>query len=460
MNEVIVKYLNSLGISCNKKARNIIEDADNWYSNEKIEGFHNRESVQGIKYELSRLNFAKRCCADDANLCEVIEVNAGKNEVQNEYVNKILRDNRFDSMFREQLELMSAQGTVGCYICLEDAEIYEDGSIKGGRLVLNYVDAKCIIPVTVKNGEIVEVCFAGEHMEKGEKRYTLVIFQKKDGRYVESTHTLDEAGKVIEEPRYMQLGEVKPFSTLKTAEVNNIKGMHGYGLPKIFNAVPHLKSLELCYNVLFGDLDKGEKLVLINEALCEFDRSGKPITPNKQAKSTFVMMDKNAMQPGSMVHEINPEIRIETVRNTFETLLSLLSMQFGYGSRRYTFENNQIMTATEYVGSKQEQLQELNKQRYACTTYIQEIVRAIEWFSNTFHGSSWDLEEEVKVAYDDSYVTDKETERERKRNDALSFDIPQLKIWYLMDAYNLTEDEVKKLVEETMPVQPEEEKED
>ena len=59
----------------------------------------------------------------------------------------------------------------------------------------------------------------------------------------------------------------------------------------------------------------------------------------------------------------------------------------------------------------------------------------------------WNLEEEVTVTYDDSYVIDKETERERKRTDALSFDIPELKIWYLMDAYNLTEGEAKKLVE-------------
>ncbi len=37
---------------------------------------------------------------------------------------------------------------------------------------------------------------------------------------------------------------------------------------------------------------------------------------------------------------------------------------------------------------------------------------------------------------------------ERKRNDALSFDIPKLAVWYLMDAYNLTEEEAAQLVEE------------
>ena len=53
------------------------------------------------------------------------------------------------------------------------------------------------------------------------------------------------------------------------------------------------------------------------------------------------------------------------------------------------------------------------------------------------------------MEFDDSYITDRASELERKRNDALSFDIPMLKVWYLMDAYNLAEDEAKKLVFES-----------
>ena len=59
--------------------------------------------------------------------------------------------------------------------------------------------------------------------------------------------------------------------------------------------------------------------------------------------------------------------------------------------------------------------------------------------------------------FDDSYITDKEAELERKRNDALSFDIPELKIWYLMDAYSITEEEARAMVEAK---QEEEQKQD
>ena len=70
------------------------------------------------------------------------------------------------------------------------------------------------------------------------------------------------------------------------------------------------------------------------------------------------------------------------------------------------------------------------------------------WFANTFQNKSFDLNQEILVDFDDSYIIDREAELERKRNDALSFDIPKLTVWYLMEAYSLTEEEAQKLVDE------------
>ena len=91
-------------------------------------------------------------------------------------------------------------------------------------------------------------------------------------------------------------------------------------------------------------------------------------------------------------------------------------------------------------------MQELNRQRQEATRYIQDICRAVMWFANTFQGKSFNLDQDILVDFDDSYITDKEAELERKRNDAMSFDIPELTVWYLMDAYSLTEQEARALV--------------
>ena len=428
----------------------MIKLCDDWYSNREME-FHRRHTVQGEDYRLHRMNFAKRCCADDANLCEVVEINASKVKEQHEYVRKVLDRSNFDTMYRRQLEKVSANGTVACYVRIDNVQFLSNGRTKGGEIKLNYVDADCYIPLTVENDIITEAAFSGSSLVRGKKRTTLVLFRIDErGNYISDTHIFDEYGNELKDQQItVNLGDVKPFAVMRTAEVNNFDNMEGYGFPKVLNSIPVFEGLDLCYNILFGDLDKGEKLLLINEALCKFDNSGKPITPNEQIKKTFVMLGEKLPEEDEIYHEYNPEIRVEQITKVFELLLSLLSMSFGYGTKKYTFENGQITTATEYIGQKQDQMQDLNRQRFEASQYIKDIVRAVLWYSNTFLGSSWNVDDEITVDYDDSYITDKEAERERKRNDALSFDIPQLKVWYFMDAYSLSENEAQKLLSQS-----------
>lgn len=446
MEGCVKTFLEKKGYHVNTKAAEIIQICDDWYSNRRIKGFHDRRTIQGVEYELSRLNFAKRCCSDDANLCEILEINAGVGE-QAEAVNALLSANQFNTQYRKQLEKTSADGTVACYVRLDRAVLYDDNKVRGGRIRLNYVEADCFIPLTVENDIVTEAAFSGSSLKKGKKQTTLVMFMLDErSAYTAETHIFDEMGHELKELEVtLLLGDVKPFAVMRNAEVNNLDDMEGFGLPKLLNAIPMLKAIDLCYNVLYSDLDKSEKILLVNEVLCEFGKDGKPaLTPEQ--KKLFVLLGEKLPKDKELIQEYNPEIRIDQITKAFELALSILSMSFGYGTKKYSFENGQITTATEYIGERQDQMQELNRQRQEAIRYIQDICKAVMWFSNTFNNTGYDLKTEVLVDFDDSYITDKETELERKRNDAISFEIPKLLIWYLMDAYSLTEEEASALV--------------
>lgn len=446
MENCVKDLLQKKGYKVNEDALSVIRECDDWYANRPILEFHNRKTVQGQVYDLERMNFAKRCCSDDANLCEVVEINAGEGE-QGEVVRKILEKNRFDTQYRRQLERVPANGTVACYIRLDNATIYDDGHANGGEIRLNYVDAMGFMPLTVENGDIVEAACSGNTIVNGKKQTMLVIFLKKDGLYKAETHIFDEYGKELEErTMVLSLGDVKPFAVMRNAEVNNLDNMDGYGLPKLLGAIPVLKALDLAFNVLFRDLDKADKLILINELLCHFGKNGEVMTPNEQAKKLFVLLGEKLPDQKELIQEYNPSIRIEELTKTIELLLSLLSMIFGYGTKKYSFENGNITTATEYIGERQDQLQELNRQRKEAEDYIKDICRAVLWFENTFHGKTYNLDEEVMIDFDDSYITDKEAELERKRNDAVTFEIKELLEWYLQDAYNVTPEEAAAMI--------------
>ena len=455
MKDCAKAYLEKMGYSVNTNALGIIKVCDDWYSNRIITDFHKRKNLNGVEYELRRMNFAKRCCADDANLCEIISVSPEKESASTEFINQLLTGNRFDVRYREQLEKTSATGTVGAYIYLSGADYMKDAdgniSAKGGKIRINYVDADCIIPLTVDNNLVTECAFCATNLARGKEKTTLVIFTKEQERYKAETVVFDELGNKVEaESVSIQLGDVKPFAIMQNAEVNNLDDMNGYGLPKVYNSIPFFMAVDLCYNLLYGDLGKGDKQVFINELLAciQKDKNGNPyLTP--QQKEVFILLGQDGgklPEEKTLVQEYNAEIRIEQITKAFELVLSLLSMSFGYGTKKYTFENGRITTATEYMGTKQDSVQELNKQRKQATDYITDIIHAAMWFSNTFLSSSYDVSEQLSIEFDDSYIIDKESELERKRSDALSFDIPQLTIWYLMDAYNISEEEATAMV--------------
>lgn len=451
-------YLEKLGYSVNGYALGIIEKCQAWYENEIIDDFHKRKNLNNVDYELNRMNFAKRCCADDANLCEIVSVAPEKESDAQKFVEDILSHNRFDVQYREQLELVSATGTVGAYIYLKNAEYlkHPDGSVvaRNGKICINYLDADCIVPLTVENKLITECAFCATNTFRGKEKTMLVIFViGEDGRYRADTVVFDKVGRRMDaECGSLQLGDVKPFAILQNAEVNNLRNMTGYGLPKLYNAIPILKAADLCYNLLYGDIDKGQKLVFLNELLAciQHDENGRAyLTP--QQKEVFILLGGNEGKlptEKTLVQEYNPEIRIDAITKVFELVLSLLSMSFGYGTKKYSFENGKIVTATEYIGERQDSMQELNKQRKQASAYIEDIVHAAMWFSNSFCGTAYNLAEPLSIEFDDSYIEDKQAKLESMRADALSFgDIPILKVWYLMERYNIPEKEAMKYIQ-------------
>ena len=179
--------MNKQGYSINEEALQYIELTNEWYTNTE-KTFHNAKTVAGEQYDLERTNFAKRLCADDANLIEIVEINASKNDSDNNIINDILNQNNFIKMYRKQVEQMSANGTVGAYIRVEDADIYEDNTFRNGKIKIEYCDSLNIVPLTVVNNNIVECAFTGNDIENQKKIYFCHVYSKR--RYLLCTFIL------------------------------------------------------------------------------------------------------------------------------------------------------------------------------------------------------------------------------------------------------------------------------
>ena len=445
MNEHVRAYIKAKGYEINETAQAIICEADDWYRMRETEA-HTRYTVNGSKKKLVRMGFAKRAAADDANLCEVIEINVG--DAANETVQTVLAGSRFDTQYRKQLEETSAEGTTACYVRLVDADIMTDGQTRGGDIRLNYVSAPGFLPLTVENDDVTEAAFWGDSYQGTKKKTTLVICTRDPDTklYQYETVVFEKDGR-HDPADIVTLGEVKPFAVMHTAEVNSIDGMKGYGYPKVYGSIPVFLGLDAAFTALFGDIDMSESLTFINEKLCGFDETGTPIPPNEAQKKRFVFLGDKLPEEKSLIQTEQPDIRIQTFKDTVEMLLGIMSTKFGFGTRRYKFDSNEIQTATEFIGERQDMMQELNKQRYQAIQYIRDIVRAVIWFANTYQGAG--LPEltgnDIKIEFDDSYIESKADRLENYRQDALNnLGGVYVRMKYLKEKHNLSDEDAAK----------------
>lgn len=436
-------YLKSKGYEINDFAQSIISEAGDWYRLKET-GEHKKFNLNLQPYSLPRMGFAKRAAADDANLCEVIEINPGESAAA--FIDDFMRDNQFTAQYRKQLELMSAEGTVACYVYLKDSELYEDGFARGGDIRLAYVEATGFLPVTIENDDITEAAFWGETIEKGKKKTVLVIFTLDGENYVCETVIFGDGAP---ESTVIRLGPVKPFAVMRNAEINSISDMQGYGFPKVYANIPLFYNLDAAFGAFFTDIEKSEAITFINEQLVDFDEDLKPISQSDERKKRFVFLGEGLPDSKTLIHNEQPNVRIDQFRQSIEMLLDMLSVKFGFGTKRYSFKNGQVQTATEYIGERQDMLLELNKQRDESRQYIDGIVRAVLWFSNTFKGTSFPLDDAVCVEFDDSYIEDRAGKLETYRQDALSgLGGMHTRALYLQEMYNLDEDEAAKWAED------------
>lgn len=449
MTEAVRRELAQRGYRINEEAYRVIGECDDWYRARQTQ-LHHRVSVGGAHYELVRMGFGRRMAMDEANLCEVVEINPGKEAFG--FINGVLAENRFQSEYRKQLELTAAEGTAACFVRMEGADEYADGSFGGGRIALSYVEAGCYAPLTVIGGEVVEAAFWGADTVGTKEIVRLVICTRgEEGRYRYSVREYDAQGREREEAaQEIELGFVKPFAVLQTADVNTIDGMQGFGYPKLHGVIPILAGLDAAYTALMGDIDTAEKITLINEQLCKFDGQGNPIAPNEQMKRRFVLLGEKLPEQNELVHEITPAIRVEQFKGVIELLLGMLTRQFGYGSRRYSLgESGELMTATQYIGERHDMLQELNRQRMAAREYICGIVKAIAWFGREYLGVELEEDVEAEIEFDDSYITNQGERMAQMRQDVLDgIGGRFVRKEYLKARYNLTDGEAEEWAKE------------
>lgn len=468
--EVIFEYLQKRGY--NNISKSYYSHINKWIDIWKGKAeWLDIKTVDNNQYPMYSLGMGKRVCEDLSNIItsEPFTITAKTN-------NEILQDNLIKTNILDKLpeaiEVMGYTGTVGTIARIKKAKLVkEKGNTsleKTKETKIQTIDVKAnqIIPLTIEYGKIVNCAFVSEQKrvinnkltdiyymelhELREKGYQITnkFFIKEDGTEIKVDGTIET---------YNTLSDVPLFSLCKINRVNPIENNNGLGISLFGDSIDQLTILDLVYNNFGMDFKLGQKLMLINKKLTRIeneeyeDEEGniktkqRIIYPSDIRKQQFMQIDNAIMDDGNekpYIFEYNPDLRVGDNREGVQFALDNLSFKVGYGTHYYSFENGNIVTATEAVLSNRDYVNNGRKNRKAVNEYLKGICRALLLCEKMLGNSEIDESQEINIPDVDGFLEDDSTIRERAKED-VSMGLMSKKR-YLMKVYGMNEKEALK----------------
>jgi len=373
-----------------------------WYEG-KVKSFHEYRQYNG-KRVLTRtrksLSMAKRVCEDWADLIfnEKLEIALSDKRLQ-EVVDEVFRKNNFRVCANRLVELAFALGT-GAFV---------EHKTKDGILI-DYVKADMIYPLSYANGQISECAFASRMLIYGEMHTYLNIHIKEDGKYVVINKLICERTKK-EAPlpkglaeRFYTNSDIPLFQILTPNIVNNICPDSPLGISIFANAIDILEGIDLVYDSYQNEYRLGKKRIIVplTMAKIEMEQQG-DILPVFDDNDTEFYAMSTADPDNFSISEINMDIRADAHETGLQRNIDLLSDLCGFGSGKYTYQSGRIKTATQIVSEQSDLFRNLKKHELVTEKVIKDLVRAILYLSGE------KTETEVIVNFDDAIIEDNES---------------------------------------------------
>ncbi len=351
----------------------------------------------------------------------------------------VFRDINFWNEANSLVEKTFYSGTGAFVMKLDGLRVDSNGSVltsPTAKIRMEYLPALNIFPITVQYNKITEVAFASESTVKGKKYVYIEIHTLEGSTYqIRNLYYKNKSGVLTPEPlpngvaKQINTGSPYPFfSIIRPNIVNPYENNRGLGCSVFAQAIDNLKGVDIAYNNFNRDLWLGGKKVFYNRELTKtvgVDKDGRPIylAPDDMLQQLFVSVGDEFTQERKLVHEFNPDLRVQDNRESVQAQLDYLSFKCGLGARHYVLNGQSRtaqITATQYIGEKQDLKQNAAKHGIIIEQALESIVRAILWAGKNILGQPVDPETPVEIIEPDGYITSDDEKKAQDRQDIIS----------------------------------------
>lgn len=409
----ITQYLQQMGFSCcGNDYYNLIELWQRWYRG-KVPSVHNYTQYNGkkkVRRTRKSLGMAKTIAEDWANMLlnEKVSITVAEQAHQKK-IEAVLHDNQFWSRGNQLVELAFALGT-GAFVEFLDGE----------QVKIDYIRAGMIYPLRWDNGRVSECAFASETtVGKSVYVYLNIHRLEEDGTYTIENRRFTRNGMTLQEadlpdgvePEVKTHSKIPRFQLLSPNIANNLAPDSPLGLSVFANALDQLETTDLVYDSYANEFRLGKKRITVpvSMARIEMEKDG-TVTPIFEEDDVEFYAIPQEQGAENKIQEHNMAIRAEEHDRGMQMMLNLDSWKCGFGTRRYTFQDGQVKTATEVISNNSDLYRNLRKHELNLDAALRGMISAIADLLGL--GAP-----DVMITFDDSIIEDSERQREIDRQD-------------------------------------------
>lgn len=413
-----------------------------WYQND-VEKFHKYKVFNGVvtkEEERYKLGMAKKVCEDWANLLlnEKVAIKAGNYEKR---LQEVLDNNNFLVRANQLIEMAFALGT-GALVEYLDGE----------KVVIDYIRADMIYPLSWENGDITECAFGSVRVIDGKEVLYLQIHRlgKADNEedsehyYIENKYIDRKESKELDPPEgvipLVPTGYDKPLFQIITPNIcNNIDLDSPLGVSVFANAIDQLKGCDLVYDSYMNEFVLGRKRILvpISFAKKQMEKDG-VAAPAFDASDTVYYQMPGDRDSNLKLTEVDMSIRANEHELAIQRSLDVLALKTGLGTGRYQFDSSGVKTATEVISDKSDLYQNRQKNAIIVNAALVGMVKAVAYLDAG-------IDPDVTIDFDDSIIEDTNTTIDR--NIKLVQGGLRSKLTAIMEINKCTEEEALKEIE-------------
>lgn len=435
MSSAVIQKLKELGYTTiPEEFYSRVDLWESWYQG-NVKNFHRYRKYNGhewVNCERETLGMAKKVCEDWANLLlnEKIQITVD-GKAEQDFINRILKENNFSVKANEMQELKAALGTVAYIPRVVGQRVNDYGALMAGTaddIFIDYVTMEHIYPISWQNGIITECAF-DNIVNRGGKRYLfLQIFRKaKTGNYIIENSIYGYENEVLTPanlsdvsgfehiPDYVDTGSSeRQFVIDRLAIANNVDYLLPVGIPVFANSISVLRVIDKAYDCYANEFDNGALLLAVKMPATRYE-DGRP-TFDKHDNRIYLLPEDT--QQGNVVDAISPQLRTSELNIGLQDQLNVLSSKCGFGTNFYQFNQGAVMaTATQVISTNSKLAESRGKHQLILRDALTELCRILLRLGNKAIDVNLNENAEISITFDDSIFIDTESERAQDRLD-------------------------------------------